>query len=41
LRWFDPEPHALLDRRKLMRAWADYLDGLKTGAEVIPLFKKA
>lgn len=27
-------------RRKMMKAWADYLDGLKAGAEVIPLFKK-
>jgi hypothetical protein len=24
-----------------MQAWADYLDGLKGGAEVIPLFMKA
>jgi len=31
----------LLERRKMMQAWADYLDGLKAGAEVIPLFKKA
>ncbi len=31
----------LPERRKMMQAWADYLDGLKTGAEVIPLFKKA
>jgi hypothetical protein len=23
----------------MMQAWADYLDGLKTGANVIPLFK--
>ena len=28
-------------RRKMMQAWADYLDGLKAGADVIPLFKKA
>jgi hypothetical protein len=27
-------------RRKMMQAWADYLDGLKARAEVIPLFKK-
>jgi len=25
----------------MMQAWADYLDGLKAGAEMIPLFKKA
>jgi len=31
----------LAERRKMMQAWADYLDGLKAGAEVIPLFKKA
>jgi integrase len=30
----------LPERRKMMQAWADYLDGLKAGAEVIPLFKK-
>jgi len=28
------------ERRKMMQAWADYLDGLKQGAKVIP-FKKA
>ena len=27
-------------RRNRMQAWADYLDGLKAGAEVIPLFKR-
>ena len=31
----------LPERRKMMQAWADYLDSLKAGAEVIPLFKKA
>ncbi len=25
------------ERKKMMQAWADYLDGLKTGAEAIPL----
>lgn len=25
------------ERRQMMQAWADYLDGLKTGADVIPL----
>jgi integrase len=30
----------LLERRKMMQAWADYLDGLKGGAEVIPLFQR-
>jgi integrase len=30
----------LPERRKMMQAWADYLDALKSGAEVIPLFKK-
>jgi len=29
----------LPERRKMMQAWADYLDGLKAGAEVIPLCK--
>jgi len=29
------------ERRKMMQAWADYLDGLKAGAEVIPLFEQA
>jgi len=27
----------LPERRKMMQAWADYLDGLRTGAAVIPL----
>lgn len=27
----------LAERRKMMQQWADYLDGLKTGAKVIPL----
>lgn len=27
----------LPDRRKMMQAWADYLDGLKAGAKIIPL----
>jgi integrase len=31
----------LAERHKMMQAWADYLDRLKAGAEVIPLFKKA
>jgi integrase len=30
----------LPERRKMMQAWADYLDGLKAGAEVISLLKK-
>jgi integrase len=29
----------LLERRKMMQAWADYLDGLKKGADVIPIRK--
>ena len=31
----------LAERRKMMQAWADYLDKLKTGAEVIPLHNQA
>jgi len=31
----------LPERRKMMQAWADYLDGLKQGAEIIPLHMKA
>lgn len=30
----------LAERRKMMQAWADYLDGLKTGGDVLP-FKKS
>jgi hypothetical protein len=26
----------LLERRKMMQAWADYLDGLRAGKEVAP-----
>ena len=31
----------LPERRKMMQAWADYLDALKGDAEVIPLFRRA
>ena len=31
----------LEERRKMMQTWADYLDGLKAGAKVIPLRKNA
>lgn len=31
----------LPERRRMMQQWADYLDGLKAGAEVIPLPTKA
>ena len=30
----------LKERREMMQTWADYLDGLKAGAKVIPLRKK-
>jgi integrase len=28
------------ERKKMMQAWADYLDGLRTGAAVIPMLRK-
>lgn len=31
----------LPERRKIMQAWADYLDGLRNGAQVIPIKSKA
>jgi integrase len=31
----------LPERRRMMQAWADYLDSLKATANVVPLFKKA
>ncbi|MGD0274707.1 MAG: integrase arm-type DNA-binding domain-containing protein [Syntrophales bacterium] len=31
----------LAERRKMMQRWADYLDGLKSGAKVIPLNRQA
>jgi integrase len=31
----------LVERRKMMQIWADYLDGLKAGAKVIPLKRTA
>ncbi len=31
----------LPERKRMMQHWADYLDKLKAGAEVIPLQKKA
>jgi len=30
----------LPERRRMMQAWADYLDGLKAGAVVIPFRQK-
>ena len=30
----------IAERRKMMQAWADYLDGLRSGANVIPLRQK-
>lgn len=30
----------LAERRKMMQLWADYLDGLKSGAQVIPMKRK-
>lgn len=30
----------LTERRRMMQLWADYLDGLRAGAKVIPLHKK-
>ena len=31
----------LPERRKMMQAWADYLDGLRTNANVTPIHSKA
>jgi integrase len=31
----------LPERRKMMQAWADYLDGLRLGADVIPIKRTA
>ena len=31
----------LPERRKMMQAWADYLDGLRAGANVVPLRRSA
>ena len=31
----------LAERKKMMQAWADYLDGIKQGAEVVPIKAKA
>ncbi len=33
--------HAVIERRKMMQQWADYLDKLKTGADVISLLGQA
>jgi integrase len=30
----------LIERRKMMQAWADYLDALRTGAKIIPLARQ-
>ena len=31
----------LTERRKMMQAWADLLEGLQTGAEVVPMHRSA
>ncbi len=31
----------LPQRKQMMQAWADYLDGLKAGGKVVTFFKKA
>ena len=31
----------LPERRKMMQEWADYLDKLKAGAEIIPIYRRA
>ena len=31
----------LAERRKMMQQWADYLDKLKSGAEIIPIYREA
>jgi hypothetical protein len=31
----------LPERRKMMQAWADYLDGLRTNSNVLPLRRHA
>lgn len=31
----------LPERRKMMQAWADYLDGLRNGANVVAIKRKA
>ncbi len=30
----------LPERRKMMQAWADYLDGLRVGATVVPIRRR-
>jgi len=31
----------LPERRKMMQAWADYLEGLRAGAKVVPIKRRA
>jgi hypothetical protein len=31
----------LPERVRMMQAWADYLDGLRKGADVVPIRRKA
>ena len=31
----------LTERRKMMQSWSDYLDGLRAGANVVPIKRKA
>jgi len=39
-RGFDRTAH-LPERRKMMQDWADYLDKLKAGAEIVPINHKS
>ena len=29
------------ERRKMMKAWADYIDGLRAGGDVVPLHRSS
>jgi integrase len=31
----------LVERRTMMQAWSDYLDGLRAGAQVVPIKRSA
>jgi hypothetical protein len=31
----------LVERRRMMQGWADYLDALKTGGNVVPIKRSA
>lgn len=37
---YNKKAQRLPERRKMMQAWADYLDGLRKGGDVVPIKRR-